>query len=59
LLAPSAVVAALVEQHESGRFETYVPSWFADVAAGTLSDLDGYLAGAAEYYRSKTNGAVG
>jgi len=52
-------VAALVEQHESGRFETYVPSWFADVAAGTLSDLDGYLAGAAEYYRSKTNGAEG
>ncbi len=53
-LPPTAVVDALVEQLATGTFETYVPSWFADIASGKAANLDGYLAGAAEYFRAKS-----
>lgn len=49
----SAVTEALLEQLASGTFETYVPAWFADIASGKAANLDGYLAGAAEYVRAK------
>lgn len=52
-LPPSAVVDAVVAQLASGAFESYVPEWFADIASGKFANMDGYLAGAAEYYRMK------
>ncbi|MCX7621555.1 MAG: SDR family oxidoreductase [Acidimicrobiales bacterium] len=52
-LPPSAVVDTLVAQVETGQFEAYLPEWFADVASGKAANLQGYLAGAAEYWRIK------
>ncbi|HMQ28949.1 MAG TPA: SDR family oxidoreductase, partial [Acidimicrobiales bacterium] len=52
-LPPRAVFDALVDQLDAGSFERYVPDWFADIASGKAANLDGYLAGAAEYLRSK------
>lgn len=52
-LPPSAVVDTLVAQLETGQFEAYLPEWFADIASGKAANLQGYLAGAAEYWRIK------
>jgi NAD(P)-dependent dehydrogenase (short-subunit alcohol dehydrogenase family) len=52
-LPASAVVDVLVAQLETGQFEAYLPEWFADVASGKAANLQGYLAGAAEYWRLK------
>lgn len=52
-LPTSAVVDAVVEQLAAGTFEAYVPDWFADVAAGKAGNVQGFLAGAAEYLAAK------
>jgi hypothetical protein len=38
---------------QSGALETWVPEWFADVAAVKAGDLDGYVQGAAEYLQQR------
>ena len=48
---PSVVVDAVLDQFEADRFETYVPAWFEDLATGKATDLQGFLAGSAEWYR--------
>jgi short-subunit dehydrogenase len=52
-LPPSAVVDAVLAQLAGGPFEVFVPSWFGDVVRAKAEDIDGYLAGAAEYWRAK------
>ena len=37
----------------SGRIETFVPDWFADLPAIKAGDLDGFLAGSVEYTRQR------
>jgi NAD(P)-dependent dehydrogenase (short-subunit alcohol dehydrogenase family) len=53
-LPASAVVDAVVDQLDRDAFEVYVPDWFGDVAAGKAGDVEGFLAGAAEYARAKS-----
>ena len=50
-LPPSAVVDVVLEQLADGRFERYVPDWFADIASGKAADVGAFLAGAADWYR--------
>ena len=52
-LAPSAVFDAALAAMDSGRVETWVPEWFADVAKVKVDDLEGYLEGASLYWREK------
>jgi NAD(P)-dependent dehydrogenase (short-subunit alcohol dehydrogenase family) len=52
-LPTDAVVDALVAQVVAGTFEVYVPEWFDDVATGKAGNLQGFLAGSAEYLRVK------
>jgi len=52
-LPPDAVVDAVLDQLAGGPFEVFVPTWFADVVRARAEDPDGYLAGAAAYWRSK------
>ncbi len=52
-LPPEAVADAVVEQLTDDRFETYVPDFFADLAAGKAGDVQGFLAGSAEYLRDQ------
>ncbi len=58
-LPASSVVDTLVAQIETGQFEVYLPEWFADVASGKAANLQGYLAGAAEYWRIKRGEGAG
>jgi NAD(P)-dependent dehydrogenase (short-subunit alcohol dehydrogenase family) len=44
---PPVVLEALAED----RSECYVPAWFADVASGKAANVQGFLAGAAEFVR--------
>ena len=48
-LDPSAIVEPVLDALASGRFETFVPGWFADIPAIKVGDPDGFLAGAVEY----------
>lgn len=50
-LPPSAVVEALVSQLDAGDFERFVPDWFGDLASGKGGDVNGFLAGSAEWYQ--------
>lgn len=52
-LPAGEVVDAVVDQLRTGTFEAYVPGWFADIASGKAANLQGYLAGAAEYFAAK------
>jgi NAD(P)-dependent dehydrogenase (short-subunit alcohol dehydrogenase family) len=49
---PQIVVDAVLDQLESGRFEVYVPAYFEDFATGKAANLEEFLAGSAEWYRS-------
>lgn len=55
-LPPEAVLDAMLGLLADGSFEAYVPEWFDDIAAGKFGNLDGYLSGAAEYFRVKRPG---
>jgi NAD(P)-dependent dehydrogenase (short-subunit alcohol dehydrogenase family) len=54
---PSLPVADAVAAIRSGldedRLEVYVPAWFADVAKSKAQDVAAFLAGTAEYVRSR------
>lgn len=50
---PEAIVDAVLDALSSGRLETFVPAWFADVPPLKASDVDGFLAGSVEYSRQR------
>jgi NAD(P)-dependent dehydrogenase (short-subunit alcohol dehydrogenase family) len=50
---PQVVVDAVLEQLATGRFEVYVPAFFEDLAIGKANDLEGFLAGSAQWYQSQ------
>ncbi|MHB8670145.1 MAG: SDR family NAD(P)-dependent oxidoreductase [Acidimicrobiales bacterium] len=47
-------VEAIFEGLEAGLAQVYVPGWFADLVSTKAADLEGFLAGAAEFVR-RTN----
>ena len=47
--AVQAMMAGVV----AGAAQVYVPQWFADIASGKAADVEGFLAGTAEYVRSQ------
>ena len=55
----SELVAAVFDALERGTCQVYAPGWFADVAASKAADVDGFLAGAAEYVRTQRGEASG
>lgn len=60
-LAPVPVeelVAAVFGALESGALEVYVPSFFAELAAGKAQDVQAFLAGAAEFVAQQRPAAV-
>jgi len=46
-------VPAVLDALRSGASQVYVPAWFGDVAANKAADVDGFLAGAADYVRNQ------
>jgi short-subunit dehydrogenase len=50
------VVTAVLDALDRGTSQVYVPGWFADIAAGKAGNVDGFLAGAAEYVRQQHEG---
>jgi short-subunit dehydrogenase len=54
-LPPSAVLDAVLDALEQGSGETYVPTWFSDVAKVKVDDLPGYMAGAFAYWHEKSS----
>jgi NAD(P)-dependent dehydrogenase (short-subunit alcohol dehydrogenase family) len=50
-LPVQAVTDAVMDQLDTGTFEIYVPSWFADLAAGKARDVGTFLAGSAAWVR--------
>ncbi|UDY35030.1 SDR family NAD(P)-dependent oxidoreductase [Dermatobacter hominis] len=52
-LEPSAIVGAVLGALDSGATESFVPDWFADLPAVKAGDVDGFLAGSAEYARQR------
>jgi NAD(P)-dependent dehydrogenase (short-subunit alcohol dehydrogenase family) len=48
-LPASAIVDPVVDAMASGRLETFVPDWFAELPAVKVGDLDGFLQGSVEY----------
>jgi NAD(P)-dependent dehydrogenase (short-subunit alcohol dehydrogenase family) len=50
-------VAAVRAGLDAGRLEVFVPEWFADVAKSKAQDVEGFLAGTAEYVRTRDAGA--
>ncbi|WP_242910006.1 SDR family NAD(P)-dependent oxidoreductase [Actinomadura terrae] len=52
-LPPEDVAAAVLEVVETGRFERYVPEWFAEMAAGKAADVEAFVAGVREWARER------
>ena len=52
-LPPSWVLDTMLAQLADGTFEAYVPEWFDDIASGKAANMQGFLAGSAEYLRTK------
>jgi NAD(P)-dependent dehydrogenase (short-subunit alcohol dehydrogenase family) len=52
-LPPSAIVEPVLSALESGAFETFVPSWFADLPPVKAGDLEGFLQGSTLYTRQR------
>ncbi len=48
---PGVVVEAVLDQLAHGGFERYVPGFFEDLAVGKAKELEGFLAGSAQWYR--------
>jgi NAD(P)-dependent dehydrogenase (short-subunit alcohol dehydrogenase family) len=46
---PEDLAAAIREQITEGGFELWFPAWMKDVAVMKVNDIDGFLAGSAEY----------
>ncbi len=54
VLAAEAIVEPVIDQIESGRFESYVPAWFEDVVAHKFPDTGAYLQGVIAYVAQRT-----
>jgi NAD(P)-dependent dehydrogenase (short-subunit alcohol dehydrogenase family) len=57
-LAPipvSELVDAVLDALARDAAQVYVPAWFGDIPVTKAQDLDGYLAGTAQYLASRTN----
>jgi NAD(P)-dependent dehydrogenase (short-subunit alcohol dehydrogenase family) len=52
-LPPEAIVDTVLDALGTGRAETFVPGWFADLPPVKAADLDGFLAGAVDYTRGR------
>ena len=52
----SDLVADVMAGIKSGALQVYSPSWFADIAAGKVTNLEGFLSGAAEFIRTQRGG---
>ena len=52
---PEDLAAAIRDQIETGAFELWFPGWFKDVAVTKAQDIDGFLAGSAEYTRQRVD----
>ncbi|MEO3823980.1 SDR family NAD(P)-dependent oxidoreductase [Actinomadura sp. B10D3] len=52
-LPPREVADAVLGVLESGRFERYVPDWFAEMASGKAADVDAFVAGVKEWTRER------
>jgi NAD(P)-dependent dehydrogenase (short-subunit alcohol dehydrogenase family) len=50
---PEDLAAAVRGQLEDGTFELWFPAWMRDVAIMKANDIDGFLAGSAEYTRGR------
>ena len=48
-LEPAAILEPLLDAIATGRFETFVPGWFAEIVPIKMADPDGFLAGSIEY----------
>ena len=46
-------IPAVLDALRSGASQVYVPAWFGDVAASKAADVEGFLAGAADYVRNQ------
>ncbi|MFZ6005926.1 MAG: SDR family NAD(P)-dependent oxidoreductase [Actinomycetota bacterium] len=46
------LVDGVMDALDSGASEVYVPAWFKDIAAGKAANIDGFLAGTAEWVRA-------
>jgi len=51
------VVAAVLDALRTDTVQCYVPSWFADIAAGKAGNVEGFLAGAAAFTREQASSA--
>jgi NAD(P)-dependent dehydrogenase (short-subunit alcohol dehydrogenase family) len=49
----SELVDAVLDALQRGTSQVYAPGWFADIAARKAADVDGFLAGTAEYVRAQ------
>jgi NAD(P)-dependent dehydrogenase (short-subunit alcohol dehydrogenase family) len=49
----SDLVADVMTGIKSGALQVYSPSWFADIASGKVTNLEGFLSGAAEFIRTQ------
>lgn len=58
-LPVDAVVEPTLDAMATGRLETWIPAWFADVAVVKAGDLEGYVQGAAEYTAQQEAAAGG
>jgi NAD(P)-dependent dehydrogenase (short-subunit alcohol dehydrogenase family) len=52
-LPPREVADAVLELIGNGRFERYVPDWFAEMASGKAADIEGFVAGVKEWTRDR------
>jgi NAD(P)-dependent dehydrogenase (short-subunit alcohol dehydrogenase family) len=52
-LPASAVTEAVLAQLDEGTFEIYVPTWFADLAAGKARDVGAFLEGSATWLQQR------
>jgi hypothetical protein len=51
-------VRAIMDGIATGALSIYVPEYFAEFASGKAQDVDGFLAGAAEFVRAQAQQAA-
>jgi NAD(P)-dependent dehydrogenase (short-subunit alcohol dehydrogenase family) len=49
----SELVASVLDALDRGVAQVYAPEWFAGIVAGKAKDLDGFMAGTADYLRQR------
>ncbi len=63
LLAPvepisvDEAVATIMEAFAADALQVYVPGWFAELASGKASNVEGFLSGTAEFVRQQRSGS--